>query len=293
MMMIILLCIFLSITVFFTAYFILLNLNKLGLAIKIRSNKKRKPDTFADVHSFSVIERLAYALEKLKLKKFVYLIERNEKILQLLGKKYRNLNPYKFFAIQILFMFVGMLFGALFISMKILVILSIGLIFFYLPILKIKEELKKRKESILKQLPEMSELLCVMLESGLDFYGASEKIGLIIKGPLIDEFKSALAKISLGYDKKRALNEMAENTGVESVFYFVRTINTALESGTQISDTLKRMSLMLRNEKFSYAQKKAQECPIKMLIPLTLLIFPTIFIVIFGPIAINFIKDGF
>ncbi|MDR1086755.1 MAG: type II secretion system F family protein [Endomicrobium sp.] len=292
-MMIILLCIFLSSTVFFTAYFILLNLNKLGLAIKIRSNKKRNPETFIEIHSFPVIERLAYALEKLKVKKFAYLIEKNGEILKLLGKKYRNLTPYKFFAIQILFMFVGMLFSALFISMKILVILSIGLIFFYLPILKVKEELKKRKESILKQLLEMSELLCVMLESGLDFYGAGGKIVLIIKGHLIDEFKSALSKISLGYDKKSALNEMAENTGVESVFYFVRTVNTALESGTQISDTLKRMSLMLRNEKFSYAQKKAQECPIKMLIPLTLLIFPTIFIVIFGPIAINFIKDGF
>jgi tight adherence protein C len=62
--------------------------------------------------------------------------------------------------------------------------------------------LKKRKESILKQLPEMADLLSVMLAAGLDFYSASRKVVSIILGSLIDELKNTLAKISLGYDKK-------------------------------------------------------------------------------------------
>ncbi|GHT06905.1 hypothetical protein AGMMS5026_06210 [Endomicrobiia bacterium] len=46
-------------------------------------------------------------------------------------------------------------------------------------------------------------------------------------------------------------------------------------------------------KELSLPRKKAQEAPVKMLIPLVLLIFHTIFIVIFGHIVINFIKTGF
>jgi pilus assembly protein TadC len=49
--------------------------------------------------------------------------------------------------------------------------------------------------------------------------------------PAIDELKDALAKISLGYDKKSALKEMAKNTGVEQVYSFVNAVNMSLESG--------------------------------------------------------------
>ncbi|MDR0819950.1 MAG: hypothetical protein LBN19_00185 [Endomicrobium sp.] len=60
-----------------------------------------------------------------------------------------------------------------------------------------------------------------------------------------------------------------------------------------MADTLKRLAVSLRNERASSAEKKAQEAPVKMLIPLVLLIFPTIFIVIFRHIVINFIKTSF
>jgi tight adherence protein C len=228
-----------------------------------------------------------------KYKKFISFIERNGIILKLLGKKYEKVTPYKFFAIQISSLFAGMLFTTFFISLNIIVILSVGLLSFYFPVFKIKEELKKRKESILKQLPEMTDLFSIMLSVGLDFYGATGKVILIMHGPLIDELKTALSKISLGYDKKIAFKEMAENTGIEQVLSFIRTVNMGLESGTEMSYTLKRISDVLRNERFSYAQKKAHEAPVKMFLPLVLLIFPTTFIVIFGPIAINFMKNGF
>jgi tight adherence protein C len=167
------------------------------------------------------------------------------------------------------------------------------LLFFFLPLLKIKEESKKRRKLIAKQLPNMADLLSITLDAGLDFYGAAEKVVQILQGPLSDEFKNTLSKISLGYDKKTALLEMVDKTKVEQLGFFVRTINMALDSGTGMADTLKRLSVSLRNERASYAEKKAQEAPVKMLIPMVLLIFPTIFIVIFGPIVINFIKTGF
>ncbi|MDR1245231.1 MAG: type II secretion system F family protein [Endomicrobium sp.] len=238
--MIVLLCFFWFFAVFFVIYYIVSNVKKVKFELKIKNAiEKKKTGGFIINYFFIIIDKMSCMAKKIKYKKFVYLVEKNDATLKLLGKKYENITPYRFFAIQIFTMSVGMLFAACFVSLQTIVVLSVGF-FFYLPVLKIKEELRRRKESILKQLPEM-----------------------------------------------------AESTGVEQVYSFVSAINMALESGTEMSDILKRLSYSLRNENFSYAEKKAQEAPVKILIPLVLLIFPTIFIVIFGPIAISFIKNGF
>jgi tight adherence protein C len=221
--------------------------------------EKRKTGNFITNYFFIIVDEIACLVEKIKYRKFVYFVEKNDASLKLLGKKYENITPYKFFTIQILAMFAGMSFIAFFVSLQTIVILSTGLFFFYLPVLKIKEELKKRKESILKQLPEMADLLSVMLAAGLDFYSTSRKVVSIMSGSLIDELKNTLPKISLGYDKKTAFKEMADNTGVEQVYSFVTAINMALESGTEMSDILKRLSCSLRNESFSYSEKKLKK----------------------------------
>ena len=48
--------------------------------------------------------------------------------------------------------------------------------------------------------------------------------------------------------------------------------------------SLKRMQL---------AEKKAAEAPLKVLFPLFAFIVPTVFIVLFGPVAMMFFKGGF
>lgn len=237
-------------------------------------------------------DSLGKLFKKIKYKKFLNLMDSYEKDFQCLGGKYSKYNPYQYFVLQIFSMIGGIIFCILIISMDLIIILFFAALFFALPFIKLKEDVKKRKELILKQLPDMADLLSVMLESGSDFFGAAEKVSNILKGPLADDFKSALAKISLGYDKKEALNEIIYKSGLEQVGFFIRTVTMALDAGVGMAGTLKRLALQIRNERASAAEKKAQEAPIKILIPLVLFIFPTIFIVIFGPIVINFIQTG-
>jgi len=68
-------------------------------------------------------------------------------------------------------------------------------------------------------LPDVADLLSVMLDTGIDFYGTSEKVIQILREPLIVELKNALAKISLGYDKKTALTEIVQRTSVEQLVF--------------------------------------------------------------------------
>jgi len=254
--------------------------------------EKRKSKSFIMPVILRRADNLGKLFSKISNKKVRQYAKKIDNDLKTLGGKYNNYNAYQYIALQFFTAFAGVLFCVLFISADVFILFLAGLLFFFLPLLKIKEDVKKRRDTIFKQLPDMADLLSIMLESGSDFFGAADKATAILKGPLSDEFKDVLSKISLGYDKKKALNEMVQKTGVEQLGFFVRTINMALDSGAGMADTLKRLAVQIRNERASFAEKKAQEAPVKMLIPLVLFIFPTIFIVIFGPIVINFLKTG-
>ena len=96
----------------------------------------------------------------------------------------------------------------------------------------------------------------------------------------------------MGVNAKQALSELAGKYDIAQLNLFVRTLNSALESGTGISDSINKLSEQLKSENASIAEKKAQEAPVKMLIPMVLLMFPTIFILLFAPIIISFMASG-
>jgi hypothetical protein len=80
----------------------------------------------------------------------------------LLGKKYENITSYRFFEIQIFAMIsLGILFATCFVSLQTIVVLSIG--FFFLPVLKLKAGVKKRKESICQRLVDFVFKTLVMI----------------------------------------------------------------------------------------------------------------------------------
>lgn len=287
------LCLFMVLAVFFLADYFLNSFERIETESKVHNamEKKKNKSIFmpALLRWADSIGSLIMSLKIKKLNNFMSALQNDFNILE---GEYKKYNPYQFLVLQFFAMFAGIFFVALFISTDIIILLPAGALFFSLPLIKLKESVKKRQELIFKQLPDMADLLSVMMDAGSDFFGAAEKVTDILKGPLSDEFKKALSKISLGYDKKAAFNEIIERAGVEQLGFFIRTINMALDAGVGMADTLKRLASQMRNERAMAAEKKAQEAPVKMLIPLVLFIFPTVFIVIFGPIAINFIKSG-
>jgi tight adherence protein C len=292
--MLILSCVFLSLFVFFAAYYAFVSITQIGIAGKVyNAVEKRKGKKFILNFIMDNSQKISVVFTRLKYKRFIEYTEKISVILKSIGDRYSKVNSYQFFVLQLLAMLAGTIFVGIFIGRGVVTMVISSVVFFFLPFFKIKEKFKKRKELIERQLPDMTELLSIVLDAGLDFYGAARKVIQIMDGPLADDLRDALSKISLGSDKRLAFTEMAQKASVDQLNFFVKTINMSLESGVGMSDTLKRLSVSLRNSRFAYAEKKAQEAPIKMLVPLMLLIFPTIFIVIFGPIAINFMSAGF
>ncbi|OEG71663.1 hypothetical protein ATZ36_13590 [Candidatus Endomicrobiellum trichonymphae] len=112
----------------------------------------------------------------MKYEKFAAKVGKIGIILKSLGGRYERIDPYQFLALQLFLAITWILFAVVFESTDIFVILLFGLVCFFLLLLKIKEGAKKREELIARQLPDMADLLSIMLDAGLDFNSAAEKV---------------------------------------------------------------------------------------------------------------------
>lgn len=241
---------------------------------------------------FSFSKPFENILRKIKFNFCILYIEKLKTTLKILNYPFNEFNPYNFIVFQFFIMFLSMLFAFVLIGNDILILVCTGILFFILPYLKIVEEYKKIIRDITKQLPNLCDLLSIMLVSGVDFHNSITKVSYIISGTLSDELKDVVIKVNLGIDIKTALEETAKKYNIEQLNLFVRTVNSSLESGLGMSEALDTISNQLKVEDAAIAQKQAHEAPVKMLLPMTFLILPTIFILLFAPMILSFIKNG-
>lgn len=173
-----------------------------------------------------------------------------------------------------------------------ILILGISVIIAYmLPKLILVQITKRRKEDIIKALPDVLDLLTVSVEAGLGFDGAISRLVDKIEGPVSKEFGRVLNEIRMGRSRRESLKEMSERCKVMDLTTFVGAIVQADELGVGIGNVLRIQSKQMRQKRRQRAQEKAMKAPIKMLFPLVLFIFPTIFSVLLGPALIKIMNE--
>jgi tight adherence protein C len=107
--------------------------------------------------------------------------------------------------------------------------------------------------------------------------------------PLAVELGATLRDIQLGRTRVQALRELSRRVDLPELNSIVSSLIQADELGSSLGPILRVQSEQLRLRRSQLAEKKAMEAPVKILFPLVLFIFPTIFIIIFGPIAVKFL----
>jgi tight adherence protein C len=148
-----------------------------------------------------------------------------------------------------------------------------------------------RQKLILNSLPDVMDLLTVSVEAGLGFDGALLKVVDKKPGPLAAEFEKVLQEIKVGRQKKDALRDMAQRVDIQDLTAFVSSIIQADQFGVGIANVLRIQAVQMRQKRRQRAQEKAMKAPIKMLIPMVIFIFPTLFIVLLGPVVIQLIEQ--
>ena len=165
---------------------------------------------------------------------------------------------------------------------------------FMVPDVILKSKIQKRQQEILGNFSTTVDLAALIIESGLDYLTAFERIIKIakVKTVLEEELDKTINEIKLGYSRREALERFSARTGVAEVRSLVSLIIQSDELGTSLVDLLRNFSTDLRSSRLSRAEKLAAQASTKMLFPMFMFIFPTIFILILAPMISGLISGG-
>lgn len=168
-----------------------------------------------------------------------------------------------------------------------------GILGYYFPLLWLNRVIRARQHRVQKQLPDAMDLLTISVESGLGFDAAMGKVADKWNNDLSRAFGRALGEMRIGKLRREALRDMAARIELPDFSNFIAAIIQADQLGISIGKVLRIQSEQMRIKRRQRAEEKANQAPIKMLIPLAFLVFPSIFIILLGPTVVIFMTGGF
>lgn len=151
----------------------------------------------------------------------------------------------------------------------------------------IKSKISNRRKSMTRDLPDVMDLVTVSVEAGLSFDGAIDRVISAIKSPVTEEFAIMLKEVRMGKSRKDALREMSLRCNTSDMTTLLGSIIQADELGVSIGNILRIQSKQLREKRRQRAREKSLKAPIKLLFPIILFIFPTIFVLLLAPVLIS------
>lgn len=154
----------------------------------------------------------------------------------------------------------------------------------------LSRKVRERKESILKDLPDVLDLLAISVEAGVGFEGAMEVVCTHFTSPLALEFSRTLKEMELGLPRREALHNLKRRTEVPELSNFVQALTQADALGMPIGRVLHTQAGEMRTKRKQWAREKAGKLPVKIMFPLVVFIFPAILVVILGPAAASITK---
>lgn len=175
---------------------------------------------------------------------------------------------------------------------KSILVVWLGMIFGGLiPFMVIRHQIRKRKEAITYQLPEVLDLLSVSVTAGLSLDGAMQKITESMEGELVDEFRRMQRDIRMGMTRHRAMRLMADRCDVQDLNLFVTSVIQSERLGASMGDTLRIQADNMRDLRRQRARKKAMQAPVKMVFPLVFFIFPVMFVIVLLPSILSLMQS--
>src|ERR1039458_1234515 len=155
--------------------------------------------------------------------------------------------------------------------------------------------IKKRQSKIRRGLPDVLDLLVICIEAGLSLDHATARTAVELKTAqpeVCDELNIVVLEQRAGRPRTDAWKHMAERTDVDCVRNLVTMLIQAEQFGTSVAKTLRIHSDTLRTQRVQAVEEAAAKTTIKLLFPLVIFIFPSLFVVVLGPALLS-IMDSF
>lgn len=174
-----------------------------------------------------------------------------------------------------------------------LVLLVLTMVGFYLPDVWLKLRVSRRKDQIFKAFPDALDLMVVCVEAGISLDAAINKVGdqmALGCKPLSYEFKLVGLELRAGKSRKEALQNLALRCDLDDVTSLVTLLIQTDKFGTSVAQALRVYSDSMRTTRQQKAEEMAAKLPVKMILPMLIFIFPSLFVVVLGPGAIRIYK---
>ncbi|MEJ5358005.1 MAG: type II secretion system F family protein [Desulfobacterales bacterium] len=181
-------------------------------------------------------------------------------------------------------------FGATSYPVTLTLAVGLALLGFYLPDLYLRQKADSRREKILRALPDALDLLVICVEAGMGLDAAIAKVSQELKlgaPELADELHFMNLELRAGKKRTDALRHLAERTHLDEIRSLATLLIQTDKFGTSMADALRVYSDSYRTRRYQKAEELAAKLPVKMVLPLLFCIFPSLFLVILGPAAIN------
>jgi len=210
----------------------------------------------------------------------------------------RVLNVDEFIGLQFLWgfffpVFLGLLNFLLELDNPPLILVIVAALGAYFPHYFLSDQKKQRYNDVIVDLPYYIDILALSTEAGLDFISSIQRV--VEKAPasvLSEEFENVLRDIRLGSSRAEALRNMSNRLDMSEITSFIAVLIDADATGASIAEVLKQQSVQMRVDRFSRAEKAGARASQAILIPLMLFILPAVFIMVFGPVVLQFLGQG-
>jgi tight adherence protein C len=164
---------------------------------------------------------------------------------------------------------------------------------FYAPNLWVKMRTQRRQQKITEGFPDALDLITVCVEAGLGLDSAMNQVADEINMSnkiLSEELKLVNLELRAGQSRQNALRNLSLRADLEDVNNFTTLLIQTDSFGTSIGQTLRVHSDAMRTKRHHRAEEQAAKLPVKLLFPMLFFIFPSMFVVIMGPAAIQIIR---
>jgi tight adherence protein C len=174
---------------------------------------------------------------------------------------------------------------------SLLLVIVLAALGFFGPDLYLYNRAAHRSEEIRKTLADAVDLLTISVEAGLGFDAALQQVARNTEGPLAEEFSRVLREIQLGKGRSEALKSLADRTNVDDLKTFVGSMVQADAFGIPIGQVLRVQTAEIRVKRRQHAEAKAQQVPVKIMVPVIVNVLPCLFAVVMGPAAIKIMQS--
>jgi tight adherence protein C len=164
---------------------------------------------------------------------------------------------------------------------------------YYFPALYLHFRIKGRQTLFRNGMPDAMDMILVGVEAGLSLPASIKHLcdEFADAHPIIaEQFRIVTLEFQAGKSRADALVSLAKRMDVQEARVFSTMIAQSESLGTSLATTLRVLADEMRRDRMLKAEEKAAELPVKMAIPLVLLIFPALFSVIMTPLMIRIFR---